>query len=85
MTTITIDEPIKLSKTHFANPMEAAYFLLGTQIKHKKSASSTTPKSKKKSPSISQYEKAMQDLQSGKNIYNHDDLQTMLHQRWLIK
>ncbi len=34
MTTITIDTPLKLKTTHFADPMQAAYALMWIQIQH---------------------------------------------------
>ena len=34
MTTITIDTPIHLEKTHFSDALEAAYALMWTQITH---------------------------------------------------
>ena len=52
MTTITIDQDIKLKKTHFATPLEAIHFLSTAQIGNK-------TKSRK-----SQLEKAMKDYKN---------------------
>lgn len=62
MTTITIDAPLNIRKTHFATARDAAEFLL-------KYAEKESKKNK-------QYVEALQDLQNNKNVITLSEYMT---------
>lgn len=72
MTTITIDTPVKLKKTHFTSPLEAGEFFLKMAIQQAKKQSNK-----------SQYQIAMEDLEAGRNIVTQEQLLAKLAQRWV--
>lgn len=79
-TTITIDQPLTwLKKTHFSDALQAAYFLIWSiQPKMKKNQWITKKTITKKT----HYEKALHDLEEGKNIITLSDY---MNQRWLMR
>jgi hypothetical protein len=67
MTTITIDTPLKLKKTHFRDPLEAGEFFLKIAVQQAKKAN------KPRQPKKSQYQIAMEDLEAGRNVISLSD------------
>lgn len=76
MTTITVDTPVKLKKTHFSSPLEAGEFFLKMAIQQAKKDTKSTSTKK------SQYQIAMEDLEAGKNTISLSDY---MQKRWLTK
>ncbi len=74
MTTITLDSPLKFTKTHFTNEAELMYYIAKLQLK-KISSKKTTTKN-------SQYEIAINDLKNGVNTISLSDY---MQKRWIIK
>ena len=70
MITLTIDQDIKLKKTHFANRIEAIHFLSDFQIEDKNTKTKKTT-----------LEKAMEDYNNGVNIVSQEDLKSLMQKR----
>lgn len=74
MTTITIDTPLNIKKTHFATARDAAQFLLNYAEKEEKKWI--------KNESSTQYQTAISDLTQNKNVITLSEYMT---KRWLTK
>jgi len=70
--TITIDQPIKLEKTHFFDDTELMYYIAKSRLKSWDVSITSKSKSHK-----TQYQKAMEDFKKWKNIISmSDNIQT---------